>query len=119
MTRVTGFTLAVTHIQQMVGFYTHVFSISFEAKELYGGTLYFGDWEGIEICLCPASIAKNTIKQNRHQLDVLVENILETKGLVERYGGGSMGAVEEVQNTISMGIYDPDNNSLVIKQVKK
>ena len=119
MTRVKGFTLAVTHMEQMVDFYTRVFSISFEAKELYGGTLYFGDWEGIEICLCPASIAQNTAKQNRHQLDVLVENIVKTKRLVQRYGGTSMGAVEEVENTISMGIYDPDNNSLVLKQVKK
>ncbi|MEM8510206.1 MAG: VOC family protein [Bacteroidota bacterium] len=119
MTRITGFTLAVTRMEQTIDFYTHVFGISFEAKELYGDKLYYGDWEGIEICLCPASLAKNTAKQNRHQLEVLVAHIEKTMELVVRYGGRSMGAIEEIENTISMGIYDPDNNSLVLKQVKK
>ena len=115
---IEGLTIAITHMEQMVNFYSQVFNISFEKREMYGSTLYSGEWGGLKLLFCPAEIARNTAVQNRHQFDILVSDLQSTMELAIKHGGKLMGEVVEDDNTQSIGIYDPDNNSLIFKQVK-
>ncbi|MEQ9303733.1 MAG: hypothetical protein RJQ14_07440, partial [Marinoscillum sp.] len=58
----------------------------------------------------------NTAKQNRHQLELEVQNLTEVLAKVEKYHGSIMGEPAESEEYLQVGIKDPDNNSLVLKQ---
>jgi len=116
--QIEGMTVAITHMDQMVRFYSKIFGIDFREKQMYGATLYEGRWGGFNLLFCPAEIARNTAEQNRHQLNVVVSNL---KGLMERVknlGGEVMGEVLEDEKSLSVGIYDPDKNSMTLKEYK-
>ena len=70
---VEGMTIAVSDMNSMLDFYRALFHVEFTAKEMYGSTLYSGNLGQLQLLFCPAEIAQNTAKQNRHQLDIIVE----------------------------------------------
>ncbi|WP_425392647.1 VOC family protein [Ekhidna sp.] len=113
---ITGMTIAVTEMDKMVTFYSQVLQLTFEELEMYGSKLFKTRIGQIEVLFCPAEIAQNTAKQNRHQLDFEISNLNETISTVEKYHGSIMGEPTQDSNHIQVGIKDPDNNSLVIKQ---
>ncbi len=114
--KILGMTIAVQQMESTLAFYTQLFDLHFEAVEQYGSTLYQAQWSGLQILLCPAALAQNTAKQNRHQLDLEVENIEAKVALVEQWGGTLMGPIAEANGIRQVGIYDPDRNSLVLKE---
>lgn len=118
MTKITGFTLAIINMNKMLTFYIDVFEIQFTPTVISGFTVYHGDWNGIDIQFCPAELAKNTAKQNRHQLTIEVNNLKELANMIEEKGGKIIGEIIDGEKEISVGIYDPDGNSLVLKQLK-
>ncbi len=118
MSTISGFTLAVFDMDKMLSFYGEVFDIQFTSAEIYGYTVYNGDWNDMTIQLCPAELARNETKQNRHQLTIEVSNIRQIVEEVEGKGGSLLGDIMESEREVSIGIYDPDNNSLVLKQLK-
>ncbi len=116
--QITGLTIAVTNMESMLDFYTHIFDIQFVEKEMFGARLYSGQWGGIELLFCPAEIAQNTAKQNRHQFDILVPDLKQLISQSQEYGGQVIGEPLEDEESIRVGIYDPDQNSIVFKQLK-
>ena len=110
-------TLAVTEMEQMVKFYSKIFQLNFEKIEMYGSQLYKTGINNIEILFCPAEIAQNTAKQNRHQLEFEVENVTDLTSIVKKYHGQIMNDPIEKDGIIQVGIKDPDKNTLVLKQV--
>ena len=84
---------------------------------MFGSELYFGQWNDIKLVFCPAEIAQNTATQNRHQLDIQVKELESLISSVEKYGGQVMGNIVSDQNSRSIGIYDPDGNSLLFKEM--
>ncbi|MFP2994816.1 VOC family protein [Spongiivirga sp. MCCC 1A20706] len=116
MDSILGFTLAVTNMDGMVHFYSKVFGISFERINQFETTLYRGEWNGLNILLCPAQIANNDAKQNRHQLDILVQDIQKSVQLIEGTTGGLLGEITQENSYQSIACYDPDNNSIILKQ---
>ncbi|MGB5818798.1 MAG: hypothetical protein WBG90_04880 [Saonia sp.] len=115
---IQGFTLAVTNITEMVLFYSNVFHLHFDEKEMYGTKMYAALWGELNVLFCPAEIAKNTAIQNRHQFDIFVSNLDDCITLAKKYGGELIGETVEDDKVRSIGIYDPDHNSMVIKQLK-
>ena len=116
--KIEGLTIAITNMKQMLDFYSNVFNVKFEAKKMYGTTLYTGVWGGLNLLFCPAEIAGNTAIQNRHQFDITVPDLQSIIGLATKHGGKLMGEIAEDRHSRSIGIYDPDNNSITFKQVK-
>ncbi|MEM8566626.1 MAG: VOC family protein [Bacteroidota bacterium] len=113
---VKGITLAVREMDKMLSFYTNVFGVSFKKQQINDSTLYEGIWAGIHLLLCPAELASNTALQNRHQFDLWVSDFDAIISLCTQYGGKLMGEVQEKDGIKRVGIYDPDNNSMVIIQ---
>ncbi len=116
--QIAGMTLAITNMEQMVAFYTKVFGLQFQEQEMYGSRLYATEWGGLKVLFCPADLAQNTATQNRHQLDVLVTDLRKALNAVTENDGSAMGEITETDTEWSVGIYDPDKNSLVLKQMK-
>lgn len=116
--RITGMTIAVHKMKAMLVFYEKVFHIKFVEEVLQDFKLYRGGWNDLEILFCPAKLAQNTAKQNRHQLTVWVPNLDHALAMVVDHGGEVMGPIQETAFR-QVGIYDPDRNSFVLKEIKK
>ena len=114
-----GLTIAVTNMRPMLQFYSRVFGIEFKEQELFGATLYAGEWGELQLLFCPAAIAQNTAQQNRHQFDLLVADLDQLIETAIAAGGQLMGPVTEDEHAKSVGIYDPDRNSMVFKQLTR
>lgn len=76
--------------------------------------LYKGNLGGIDMILCPAALAKNTAKQNRHQLTIVVDDLLAIVEEVKMYGGNFMSELHQESDVAE--VYDPDQNSILIKK---
>ena len=113
-----GMTIAVTNMNAMLTFYHQVLGIEFSEQELFGRQLYTGKWGTLELLFCPADLAQNTAKQNRHQFDIVVPDLQHVIQLVTANGGSLMSEPVEKEGEWSVGVYDPDQNSMVIKQLK-
>lgn len=111
-------TIAITNMESMLKFYTALFNIKFTEQEMFGTKLYSGQWGDLKLLFCPAEIARNTATQNRHQFDIVVSDIHQTVGVAINNGGAKMGEVNEDDQTLSVGIYDPDQNSMTFKELK-
>ena len=116
--KITSLTMAITHMEAMLKFYSEIFNIKFEEMGMYGAKLYSGTWGQLGLLFCPAELAQNTATQNRHQFDIEVEDLDALQELVLNHGGELMGEVVEDERARSLSVYDPDNNSIVFKQPK-
>ncbi|GAB4238141.1 MAG: hypothetical protein Tsb0034_13590 [Ekhidna sp.] len=116
--RISGMTLAVTDMQKMVDFYENVFSLTFKAVQMYGATLFEAQAGNVKVLFCPAEIAQNTATQNRHQLAFQVRNLENLLPTIKKYHGELMGDPTEQDGVLQVGIKDPDNNSMVLKQFR-
>ena len=110
--------MAVTDMKSMIAFYQSVFSINFSSMEMNGEMLYRGDWLGLQLLLCPAELAGNTARQNRHQFDIVVEDLEQTMQLAQASGGKKLGEIMNLEDRLTGSVYDPDNNSMVFIQYK-
>ncbi len=86
---------------------------------MYDSKLYASTWGGLELLFCTANIANNTATQNKHQFDIVVNDIQKIIITAKQYGGKTMGELVEDKYCKSIGIFDPDNNSIVFKQIIK
>jgi len=116
--KIEGMTMAITNMEPMLDFYANVFNIEFEEKEMYNSKLYSGVWGGLNLLFCPAEIAGNKAVQNRHQFDIVVSDLPKVVELTAKHGGKPMGEIVEGESAWSIGIYDPDKNSILFKQLK-
>ena len=113
---IEGFTIATVKTEAMVKFYSNVFDIKFNEFEAYNSKLYSGKWGELKVLLCPAEVAGVETERNRHQFDISVANIEVILKNVLSNGGKTMGEVLTSGSTKSVGIMDPDGNTIVLKQ---
>ncbi|WP_394749250.1 VOC family protein [Spongiimicrobium salis] len=118
MAAITGMTIAIVQMEAMLKFYTAVFDLHFTPSQMMGHTLYHGKWGALSLQFCPAELAGNSATQNKHQLDVLVEDIHSCIQKVTENQGSCMAEISEDDKAYRVGIYDPDGNSLVLQQLK-
>ena len=114
---IEGMTMAITDMNAMLEFYANVFNMEFEEMDVYGSKLYSGEWAGMKMLFCPAEIAGNTAEQNRHQFDIIVSDLQATIDVASQFGGELMHEIVETDSYKSVGIYDPDKNSIVFKEL--
>lgn len=111
--QIQGMTLFVNDMEAMLDFYMNVFEITFIEKKVHETNLYSGVWSGLNILLCPAELTKVTANQNRHQFDIIVEDIQLFIKKAEKFGGKIIGNIVENHHSKSVGMYDPDGNSIL------
>lgn len=116
--KLINITLAVQRMEPMRQFYAHLLGITFQERKMYGATLYAGNWGDMEWLLCPAEIAGNTAVQNRHQLEFSVPDIRKSVETALQNEGEKMGDITENERAWSIGLKDPDKNTLVLTQLK-
>ena len=113
-----GMTMAITNMQKMLEFYSNVFGLVFEEKDLYNSKLYAARWGELDLLFCPAELAQNSAEQNRHQFDFHVADLSKVIEVAVQSGGSKMAEVVEDDTSLSVGIYDPDRNSILFKELK-
>ena len=116
--RIDCMNLAAANLDAMVTFYSNVFGIELTEQPLQDAKLYQGKFAGTDFVLLPASLADVTAKQNRMQYDVVVSDLDEAIGLVEAHGGRTNGRIGEDDRMRCIGVFDPDDNFMVFRQVK-
>lgn len=112
-------TLAVFDEGKMKEFYSKILDIEFIIKEYPDFKLYEGDWNGMTLLLCPAEIAKNTAKQNRHQFHIEVDDIEKFFENALDHGASIIEHVVKNDLGKSGSLSDPDGNSIVVSEYKK
>jgi predicted enzyme related to lactoylglutathione lyase len=103
-------TLAVEDIDLMVGFYNEVFDCGLEP--ISRSPLAKGTLAGIELVLCPNSIAEVVADQNRHQLRIGVDDAEALALRVEQAGGSVLNRSADGSKIV--GISDPEGNTYEI-----
>jgi predicted enzyme related to lactoylglutathione lyase len=113
--QIEGMTIAVTDMNKMVEFYSQVFDMQFVPFKIEEYTLFAGKWDSMNLLFCPAELAQNKAKQNRHQFDVVVDDMDDMLEKALKFGGSMLSEKTEDGDMISSSVYDPDNNSIVFK----
>ena len=108
--------MAVFNMDAMIRFYNQVFGIEFKKENMFDTVLYKCYWDGLDILFCPAELANNYSEQNRHQFDIIVKDIEEAVKQVIMNEGTIISKIKAGKIYKSVGIKDPDNNSIVLKQ---
>lgn len=116
--QIEGLTIAIYNMDEMLAFYSNVFSISFEEKEMFGSKLYEGHWGSLKLLFCPAALAGIDVDRNRQQFDIKVLNINSVIETAMQFKGRKMGEIQETSDLKSHAIFDPDGNSIVFKEYK-
>jgi len=110
------FTIAVTNMTAMVGFYNTVFDAGL--TEIPNSPFYAGTVTEFDLLFCPNDIAEVQAEKNRIQMRFTVEDIETVVKLAKANGGGAYGDRHDTEAEIGWGIHDPDGNSIELRQVK-
>ena len=119
---IEGMSMAISKVDPMLAFYTHIFNIKFEKRQGFDTVMYFAKWRGLKLLFVPVQLAgeEGALVQNKHQFDVIVPDIDQLISRVNRYGGKITGALidDGIQKTVHAK--DPDGNTFIFKQnIKK
>lgn len=112
----TGITIAVNKLKQMVRFYNNVFKTELKPFDAYGMQLYEGKLAGIKLVFCPNEISGVKAEQNRHQFSFVVSDLEETMKAVINSGGQKLDKILEKEDEKVVAILDPDNNTIELIQ---
>lgn len=110
--------LSSINIDDMVEFYTNVFDVDFTSDDLDGQSVYTGSFGGMEFVLVPSTLTQITAPVNPTHFDIYVDDLEEGIRLVEAHGGKTNGQLGEDDTTRAIGIFDPDENFMILKQRK-
>lgn len=107
-------TMAITNMEAMVRFYESVFDTKLEPFEAMGERFYQGRLLGCVVLFCPNRIAGVVAEQNRHQFDLLTDQIDAVVQRAVSAGGTARDGTNAGAKTAT--ITDPDGNTMVIIQ---
>lgn len=116
--KIEGLTIAINDMPKMLTFYKNVFEIEFTEQTEFDAKLYTGKWADLTLLFCPAEVAQNKATQNKHQFDIVVRGINEWIRKCRDNGGEPIGEIAIQKDFRSIGIYDPDRNTIVLKEYK-
>ncbi len=109
-------TMAITHMEAMVRFYESVFDTRFESFEAMGERFYQGRLFGCVVLFCPNRIAGVVADQNRHQFDLLTDQIDAVVRRAVDAGGTARDETGPNGGVKTVRITDPDGNTMVVIQ---
>lgn len=107
--QVIRITLAVDAMDRMVAFYNESFRCGLEP--IPRSPLYTGSFAGVELHMCPNSVAGVVAEQNRHQLRLAVADPERLAAAVVSAGGAVVNQSESHGQSV-IGIADPEGNTM-------
>jgi predicted enzyme related to lactoylglutathione lyase len=116
--KIEGLTIAINDMPKMLAFYKNLFGIKFIEHDEFGTKLYSGKWADLTILFCPAEVAQNRATQNKHQFDIVVTELDGWIRKCKNNGGVTIGEITDTKEYRSSGIYDPDRNTIVLKEYR-
>ena len=111
--RLIGLTIAAVNMNEMVRFYNAVFNAGLKETVHIGDQQFFGGkLAGLEVVLCPNSIAGVVAEQNRQQFRFEVSDIesVLAQGLANH--GSEINPVDEYKGAKVASMADPDGNTI-------
>ncbi len=115
--KLAGLTIATTNMKRMARFYNAVFdaglkpTVHIGADDFYGGAI-----GGLELTLCPNSIAGVVARQNRQQLRFEVSDIEAVMAAGLAHHGSEINPVDEYKGAKVASLADPDGNTIEFVQ---
>ena len=101
--------LAADDVPAMVAFHNAVFAC--ELRPLDGADgFHLGTFCGIELLICPNSIAEVDARQNRHQFRVAVDDLVAAVAAVDRHDGRRLDDADPTTADV-VGVADPEGNT--------
>ena len=113
--KITEIVIPCFNLEGMLTFYENVFNLSFQKIQINKGSIFIGTIDTIQLTLCPATIAGIEVKDNRHQLTFLVDDMLATIAKATQYKGIILQKAERVERFLQASIRDIDGNSIILK----
>lgn len=116
--KLTGLTIAAINMEKMLRFYNAVFDAQLkETVHIGAAQFYGGQIAGLELTLCPNSIANVVAEQNRQQFRFAVADIeaVMRNGLANH--GSEINPVDEYKGAKVASLADPDGNTIEFVQL--
>jgi predicted enzyme related to lactoylglutathione lyase len=101
-------TLAVEDMDSMVEFYNAIFGC--DLVPLTGSPVSKGRFAGVELVVCPNSVAGVIAEQNRHQFRLIVEDAEALAMRIEEAGGAVVNR-DVWDGKAVVGVADPEGNT--------
>jgi len=118
-TQIVGITIAISNMERMLVFYKKLFGVEFHKKDSIGIEVFEGFLGGLKLTFCPKEIAGVYVDKNNHQLEIIVNDLQEILERVSELSGRILGDMHENELYCFIGIEDPDNNSILLKEPVK
>lgn len=109
-------TLAATNTQEILEFYSRTLGLTFNEIKAYGTSLYSTRVNGIEVMICPNSIANVKADQARHQFEFVIDDLEKTLSVVEAIQGTEVHEMTKSGNSLLATVSDPDGNLVLFIQ---
>ncbi len=116
--RLIGLTIATKEMRQMVQFYNAVFDADLQiTAQISNQPFYSGKLAGIDLMLCPNSIAGIRAEQNRQQFRFIVRDIeaVIQRGLANH--GSEINPIDDYAGAKVASLADPDGNTIEFVQL--
>ncbi|MCY4073148.1 MAG: VOC family protein [Chloroflexi bacterium] len=111
--QMTGLTIAVNRMDDMVEFYNAVFDARLKPTVHIGDQQFYGGKIGeLELTLCPNAIAGVVADQNRQQFRFAVDDIAEVMKKGRAHHGCEINPIDEYKGAKVASLADPDGNTI-------
>ena len=111
--RLIGLTIATINMSKMVRFYNAVFGAGLkETVHIGDQQFYGGKIAGMELTLCPNTIAGVVAEQNRQQFRFEVSEIETVMGKGLANHGSEINPIDEYKGAKVASLADPDGNTI-------
>lgn len=117
--KINQITIAVSNMDEMIQFYSHVFHCEFLKKDIFGLTLHSTTIGGISFQFCPNDIAQVDAQQNRQQFHFSVDNLESLMQDIISSHGKIKDEILETEAGKSLSAIDPDGNTIVFIEKKQ
>ncbi|MBS4196853.1 VOC family protein [Lederbergia citri] len=115
---ISQITIAYNQENEMVDFYNHLFNADLKPLKAGDFIFYKGKIGEIGLLFCPNEMLGIKAEKNNIQFTVQVPNLEEILSKVSQYGGKQIQEINREESKSSVGISDPDGNSIELLEIK-
>lgn len=114
---ISQITIAYKQENEMVNFYNQLLNANFSPFNAKDFIFYKGKIGDIDLLFCPNEMLGIKAEKNNIQFTVQVPNLQEILTKVTQYGGEQIQEINKGKRQSSVGILDPDGNSIELIEI--
>ncbi|MGP1908445.1 VOC family protein [Metabacillus sp. JX24] len=115
---ISQITIAYNQEYEMVDFYNQLLNANLSSFKVGEFRFYKGKIGGIGLLFCPNEMLGIKSEKNNIQFTVQVSNLEEVLSKVSQCGGKQIQGINREESRSSVGILDPDGNSIELLEIK-